>query len=291
MIDEAHESRWKQLWNHGNWWKALVLVVVYWGVYQLVGLGTSTLFAPYINAADVLSSPLSILLAVALPILIMGGVLLLLAWSLGWLRDLFGPQPIAGRPWMWVAVVLVVVPVLVRLVAANWSAYSAATVLSLLFMGLCVGFAEELLTRGFVVNMLRSGGAGERVVFVLSSAYFALLHAGNFVSGQPALTVAITVVYTFGFGAMMYLSLRATGSLVWVMLLHAATDPITILASGGIDAHTDSAGAAGLLGIAGLFNIVYIALGLLAIILVKNQKGAVGPRRTPDGVQPTVTDS
>ncbi|GGD86064.1 hypothetical protein GCM10007269_31260 [Microbacterium murale] len=272
MVEVERGSGWTRYWNHGNWWKALILVAVYWGVYQLVSLGTSTLFGPFIDADNVLSSPLSILLAVALPILIMGGLLLLLAFSLGWSRELFARQPLRGRPWMWIAVVLVIIPIILRLIATNWSAYSVATVFSLLFLGLCVGFAEEVLTRGFVVNMLRKGGAGEKVVFLLSSVYFAALHSGNIVSGQAPLSVLLIVIYTFGFGAMMYLSLRATGSIVWVILLHAATDPITILATGGIDAHSaTTAGSDGLIGIAGIFNFVYIALGLLAIILVKNR--------------------
>ena len=273
MSDTDRGSKWVRFWNKGNWWKALALVVVYWGVYQLVSLGTSTLFSPFIDVDNVLSSPLSILLGVALPILIMGGLLMLLALSLGWSRELFARQPLRGRAWMWIAVPLVIIPIILRLIATNWSAYSVATVFSLLFLGLCVGFAEEVLTRGFVVNLLRKGGSGEKIVFILSSVYFAALHSGNIVSGQAPLAVLLIVIYTFGFGAMMYLSLRATGSIVWVILLHAATDPTTILATGGIDAHSaTTAGSDQLIGFAGIFNFVYIALGLLAIIFVKNRQ-------------------
>ena len=179
---------------------------------------------------------------------------------------------------MWVAVALILIPTVVKLFATKWSAYSVTVVLATLFFGLCVGLAEELLTRGVATNLLRRAGYTERVVFVLSSLLFGLLHSVNILSGQPAITVAITVVYTFGFGAMMYLSMRVTGSIVWAMLLHAATDPTTFLASGGIDAHGSTSGDAGLILIAGLFNYVYIVGALIVIFLVK---GKVYENRTP----------
>jgi len=73
----------------------------------------------------------------------------------------------------------------------------------------------------------------------------------------------------------MYLSLRITGRLVWAMLLHAATDPVTILAVGGIDAHGDSTGStSGLITVAGFFNWIYILLALVTIFLVKNHDRA-----------------
>jgi membrane protease YdiL (CAAX protease family) len=274
----ATESGWKRFWNHGTWWKALLVVVVYWGLYQLCGLASGALFGGLFDLDEPLTSPAGIFFGVALPILLGSVLLVAFAASLGWLRELFGRQPVGGRAWMWLAVVLVLVPIVIRLVAVNWSAWGAASVLALLFVGLCVGFAEELLTRGLVVNILRKGGHGERFVFVLSSLYFALLHSGNVITGQSPVAVAITVVYTFGFGAMMYLSLRVTGRLVWAILLHAATDPTTILATGGIDAHgASTAGDAGLIAIAGIFNYVYVLFALVAIFLVKNRERAQSP--------------
>jgi membrane protease YdiL (CAAX protease family) len=276
-VDQGREPRsaWTRFWNAGTWWKALLFIAVYWGVYQLIGLGVTTLAAGLVVRDDILSTPLSVLFGVAVPILLAGLLLLLFARSLGWIRPLFARQPVDGRAWMWVAVVLVLIPIVVRLVATQWSAWSVAQVLAILFLGLCIGLTEELATRGIVIRMLRGGGYHERLVFVLSSLYFALLHAGNLVTGQDVATVATTVVYAFGFGAMMYLSLRVTGRLIWVILLHAATDPTTILATGGIDTHSAAAGASGLLSIAGLFSIAYVVLALAAIFLVKN-RAAVG---------------
>lgn len=268
---ENNSSTWVRFWNRGTWWKALLIVAVYWGVYELIGLGIGALVGGSIDLGSPLSDPLSAFLGLALPILLSGILLFLFARSLGWVKEIFGPQPVRGKAWMRVAVLLVVVPIFLRLMATNWSAYSIGLVLVMAFFGLCVGFTEELATRGIVVNMLRNGGYGERLVFVLSSLYFALLHSGNLLTGMAPLVVAVTVVYTFGFGAMMYLSMRATGRITWAILLHAATDPTTFLATGGIDATSATAGAEELISLAGLFNWAYILLALLAIFLVKGR--------------------
>jgi len=274
MAEQSGTRIWRGFWDHGTWWKAVLLVVVYWGLYQLIGLGLSAVFHGFIDAEDPLATPSSVFFGVALPILVMGLLLTVLAWSLGWLPQLFRRQTEPRPRWMWIAVVLVVVPIVLRLVGTNWSAYSAGLVLTILFLGLCVGLAEELLTRGYVIRLLRSAGHGERGVMVLSSALFALLHAGNVVSGQDPLAVAFTVVYTFGFGAMMYLVLRVTGSLIWPLLLHAATDPTTILATGGIDAHGAAGGDQGLVAVAGQFNVVYILFAIVAIFLVRSRRAS-----------------
>lgn len=125
------------------------------------------------------------------------------------------------------------------------------------------------------MTMLRRAGYGEKAVMVLSSLLFGLLHATNLVSGQEVVAVAVTVVYAFGFGfgTMMYLSMRVTGSIVPAILLHAATDPTTILATGGIDTHGANAGAEALNGLAGIFNWAFIAVAILAIFLVSGRAG------------------
>lgn len=272
------DTAWRRFWNRGGWWKAVLLAIVYLAVYQGIAFLSQTIFAGAIDTDNMFGAPLTIFFALAVPILIMGLLTLFFVRSLGWQGEIFGRQPVRGRGWMWIAVVLILVPTVIRLVAIQWSAYSVAVVLSALFFGLCVGLAEELLTRGVAVNLLRRAGYSERLVFLLSSLLFGLLHSVNILSGQPAIAVLITVIYTFGFGAMMYLSMRATGRFIWALLLHAATDPVTFLATGGIDAHGSTSGDAGLLSIGAIFNYVYILAALIAIFFVK---GKVYPDRSP----------
>ncbi|NYD66307.1 CPBP family intramembrane glutamic endopeptidase [Agromyces atrinae] len=276
VITQTKQSGWARFWNHGGWWRALLLVVGYLVIYEGIGLLIGTAFHDQIDTKNLFATPESIVFGIALAILIAGLLALTFTWSVGWLREVFGRQPVAGRGWMWIAVPLLVIPIILRAAGTDWSKYTVAVILTTLAFGLCVGFAEELVTRGLAVNILRRGGYSERVVMVISSLLFALMHSINALNGQAPLTVVITVLYTFGFGTMMYLVMRVTGSIIWPMLLHAATDPTTFLATGGIDTTTASAGSAELLSLAGIFNWIYIVFAIVAIFLVK---GTVFPER------------
>ena len=270
--EHAHEnpSGWKRFWNRGGWWKALLAAAVYLAFYVSLSFPISAWFGQYVDADNVLATPASIFFGLALPILIGAIVLLCFIGSLGWFREIFGRQPVAGRWWMWIAVALLVIPIGLRVAATSWSEYSVGVILTMLATGLCIGLAEELITRGIAVNLLRRAGHGERTVMVLSSLIFALLHTVNAFT-QPLLNVALTVVYTFGIGVMLYLVLRVTGHIIWPILVHAATDPTTFLATGGVDAAGKTSGSESLIALAGVFNFIYIAAAIVAIFLVKGK--------------------
>ena len=84
-------------------------------------------------------------------------------------------------------------------------------------------------------------------------------------------TVGFTVVYTFAFGVLMYLTLRSTGFLVGAMILHGLTDPTTILAVGGIDELRTGSESNDLLDAAGLFTIPLIAIGFVLLIFIRGK--------------------
>ena len=84
------------------------------------------------------------------------------------------------------------------------------------------------------------------------------------------IVVLLTVVYTFGFGILMYLVMRVTGNLVWAMLVHAMTDPTTFLAAGAVDASTGVAHSP-ILDIAGPFNIIFFVAALVALIFIRGR--------------------
>ena len=216
---------WRRFWERGGWWRALLLVVAYYALYQL----GSFAFLPLVTSTD---DPAALIwFGTALPIALGGVLLVLFAWSVGWLRELFGPQPIRGRGWMWIAVAVVLVFNVLRFATIDYGATGAGVVVAWVVAGLFVGFAEEVLTRGFVVNLMRKGGYREIVVALVSALLFALLHSGNVLSGQSPLATGFQLVYTFAFGILMYLSLRVTGNLIWPILLHATTDPSIFLQS------------------------------------------------------------
>ena len=259
MHEHNTPSPWKSFWERGGWWKALILVLVYYGVYQLGGLLLNLVFRGAAIEAD---SALGIFVNVGLPILLGSILLVILAWSVGWLKELFGRQAIRGRGWMWIAVAVVLLTNIFRFIALDYEKTGAALLFSWLLTGLFIGFAEEVLTRGFVVQLMRKAGHPEIAVALVSAALFAMLHAGNLFGGQGALATIVQVGYTFFFGLLMYLAYRVTGRLIVPILLHASTDPSIFLFS------TNPSATSPLAPLAGPGNIIVIFFGLILLIVL-----------------------
>ena len=267
MAEVPQTSAWRRFWNRGGWWKALLVVVVYYGLYQ--GLSLLLVSPIYAAVKPEAGSPAYILITTALPIALGGVILVLFALSLGWLKELFGPQPIRGSWWMWIAVAAVLVFNVIHLVTLDYGDAGLEVVFTWLLAGLFIGFAEETLTRGFAVNLLRKAGYREFVVALLSSLLFAVLHAGNlFTTDQGPLATGFQVLYTFFFGICMYLTLRVTGNLIWPILLHASTDPTIFLSTQyPTESTLATVGAQG--------NIVVIVVGLILVWFIR---GRVQPK-------------
>lgn len=203
--------------------------------------------------------------------LAVGGLLLVgFIASVGWWKDIFGPQPIRGRGWMWIAIVVVLLFNLLRFATIDYGKVGLDVVATWLLAGLFIGFAEEVLTRGIVVNMLRRAGYREIVVAVISAGVFAGLHAGNILSGQSLFATGFQLVYTFAFGILMYLTLRVTGTIIAPILLHASTDPSTFL-------QTAYPAESALTGVAGLGNIVVIVAGFVLLFFIRGRVGSSQP--------------
>lgn len=227
---DAHQSTWKRFWERGGGWKALLLAAVYYGLYQLCSLLVGAVFGESGGLRGEAGCAMDVFIDTALPIILGSVLLVLFAASLGWLRELFAPQTVRGRGWMWVGIGVVLAINVSALLGLDYSSAGLPLVASWLFTGLFVGFAEEVLTRGFVVNLMRKAGHGEIAVALVSAGIFAALHLGNlFTTSQGLAVTALQVVYTFAFGICMYLALRVTGNLLFPILLHASTDPTLFL--------------------------------------------------------------
>ena len=269
-------------WNRGGWWKALLVTVAYLAVFlgisQLVGLSLGHL----IDDGGPLASATNVLLELVLPIGLGALVIVLFLAAIGWLKPVFGRQPIGGRPWMWIAVAVVAYPIVLRLIGLDYGSFPAGVVLVTLLAGLVIGIAEELVTRGAGVALLRKGGYSERVVAVLSSVLFAMMHLINAIGTGISLTIIVLLVYTFFFGICMYLIMRVTGSIVWAILAHALTDPMTILSTGGVDTAVEGAQNVWLT-VASTGNYAVIIFGIVALFLIRgrvNEAGAAAPATT-----------
>ena len=263
------QTPWRRFWERGDWWRAVLLAAVYYGVYQLLSLLVGAVFGTEGGVRGAAGGAMDVFIGTALPIVLGAGVLLAFAASLGWLKELFGPQPVRGRRWMWVGIAVVLVINVSALLSVDFTDAGAALVASWLLTGLFVGLAEELLTRGFVVNFMRKAGRGEIAVALVSAGVFAALHAGNFfVSDQGFSTTATQVVYTFFFGIIMYLALRLTGRLIWPILLHASTDPTLFLFA----AHPTTGNPLIILASLSTYLVIVTGIVLLIVFIVSERR-------------------
>ncbi|WP_327145735.1 CPBP family intramembrane glutamic endopeptidase [Nocardia sp. NBC_01327] len=256
---------------------ALVLIVAYLVFYLLVGQLTSWLFGDRIDKDNVVATAPSIWFALVLPIAVGALALVTVTARMGKLAAIFGPQPVRGSGWMWIGPALVLIAIIAHLAGTRWSSWTGAQISAMLVLGVCVGVAEELATRGLTVQILREAGHGERFVAVVSSLVFALMHMVNLISGMELSTVAATVVYTFGFGMCMYLAMRVTGTIWAAIVLHACTDPSTFLSTGGLDKAVGDSGGSGASIIAAFATVLLIVFGVVAVFFVRGKSQVAQP--------------
>lgn len=275
-------SGWKGFWNRGGWWRAALVAAAYIALYNLAGLALQPLLGGLVDTEDFLATPVSAFVSIGVQPLVGSVFLIAFAYSLGWVpRPIFGRQPVPRRWWFWVAPLLVLVPIVFHFIGIDYGRYAAGVVAAVLVAGVFVGFSEEFLTRGTIIVMLRRHGYREWAVMALSSLVFALLHLSNLFTGQDISTVGPTVVYAFAFGVCMYATLRVGGSLIWPIILHALTDPTTILVTGAIDDGTHATfSESAIVATAGTF--AYIAWAVVLLIVTRGDaQGRADADETP----------
>ncbi|MGW5920112.1 CPBP family intramembrane glutamic endopeptidase [Nocardia fluminea] len=257
--------------DRGGFWRFLAFLVVYFAIYLGAGQVVGLLGGHYVED-ELLSSVGSVFFQVTASLVV--GCVVLAAFSayLGWNREMFGRQPVYRSKWMWIAPVIVAAPIVVRVLGIDWGRHQVDVVALVLGTGLLIGFAEELTFRGFGVKMLRDAGHGEQAVAALTSAAFALSHGLNLLGGQSITVVGPTVLYTFAFGVLMYLTLRVTGFLLGAIVLHGLTDPTTMLATGDIDKVATDSPSGSL--IPATSTMVLIVSGYLLVLFVRGRAAA-----------------
>jgi membrane protease YdiL (CAAX protease family) len=263
-------SGWKGFWARGRWWKALLAVIGYLVLYELAGFLLGTAFGDQVGD-DIFATPVTVVLGLGAPLIVGAVILTLFVWTSGLARPIFARQTTSRRWWMWIAVALVVAPIVLQLIGTDYSIYTAGVVPMSFFVGLFIGFTEEILYRGVVVTVLREAGFREWGVALISSAVFGLSHSVNIFTGQAPVVVVLTVLIAFGFGMMMYLTMRVTGSIIWPMIIHALSDPTTFLVSGGVDEAVRSPHNP-FLDAAAPFNVILIPAAVVALVLLHGRR-------------------
>ena len=266
----THTSGWKAFWDKGGFWRAVLLGLM----YVAVNLGTSQVVAWLSPAAidpdNLIGSAGSVFWVYVMP-LAMGLVFLLVfGASVGWLSRLFARQPIGGGWWMWILPIIVLATNALHYATVDYAAFAAGVVPMFLVVGVCVGLAEEILSRGYFINMLRAGGYKELAVALLSSLMFMTLHLVDVLNGLNLIGVIGLLLYTWAFGVAMYMALRVTRNLIWPVILHASTDPATLL----FTAHQVDGTLAGIAAL-GNWPVVFGALILVWFVRGRVDKAAV----------------
>lgn len=260
VSEEVPRSGWVKFWNRGRWWKAVILAVGYLVLYELASLSLS----PFVPLAGEAGSTTNVLIFYVVPIFFGGVILVVFGASVGWLRGLFARQPLHGAWWMWIGIVVVAGFNILNLLSIDYSRVGIDYFLTWMLAGLFIGFAEETLTRGYVVRIMRDAGHTEIAVALVSAGVFALLHSTNLLSGQSLLATLVQLVYTFFFGILMYLAMRVTRTLIAPILLHASTDPSIFM-------HTLYPVEGSLGAIANLGNWAVMIVGLILVFFIRGR--------------------
>lgn len=104
---------------------------------------------------------------------------------------------------------------------------SVTHLISLIALAGLVGFVEEGLYRGLFMKWLLPRGVVTAVL--VSSVAFALTHALNLMGGQSVNATALQIVFALLFGTVAALLRLRAGSLLPLMLWHAAFDLVSFL--------------------------------------------------------------
>ncbi|MGY1695191.1 CPBP family intramembrane glutamic endopeptidase [Geodermatophilus sp. SYSU D00814] len=259
-------------WDRPATWKPFALIAGYLVFFGAITTVVGTVFGDRIDDDNVVADAASIFFGLVLPIGIGALALLVFTWRVGWLPEVLGRQPIGGRGWMWIAPALVLAVIVAHTGAVDWDEWTSGEIAMLALLGVCIGVAEELATRGLAVKMLRDAGHTERFVAVVSSVLFALMHLINLLAGMELTTVLGTVVYTFCFGVCMYLAMRVTGTIWVAIVLHGLTDPTTILSTGGVDEAVGTQDVSGWSALAVIGTFAFMLFAVIAVFLVRGTR-------------------
>ena len=103
------------------------------------------------------------------------------------------------------------------------------TIVALAFFTIAIGLSEELYFRGIILSKLRTCFTIKQTV-ILSSVFFAAVHASQAFSGAGILMVALTMINALLFGIIASEIVMLTKSIVPVIIWHTSYDFINWIA-------------------------------------------------------------
>ena len=176
---------------------------------------------------------------VLIPVAVMTAALVAFLAATGRLADSFAFAPKVGALWLWSIPAVILLGVLLRLVRNPWSQVSGRFVVVALLATFLVGLSEELLIRGYFVDVLQDAGLGLVWVGVVSSVVFGVLHGANILNGQDVPTTLQQVVASAIMGLGLFATLVLTGSLWLPIALHFLFD-FSLVVGGSVKKEGDA---------------------------------------------------
>ncbi|MEL4318253.1 CPBP family intramembrane glutamic endopeptidase [Leifsonia sp. YIM 134122] len=156
--------------------------------------------------------------------LAIAAVLLAITTSLlGWWRPALFERKRSRHTWPIFVPIIMFIAAIANLFTTDWTKFDTSFVLSLVALGLLVGFCEELMSRGLVLTAFRSR-LPEVWVWLLTTALFGGMHLVNAALGAPLTNSLAQAGLAAMSGTAFYILRRTTGSLIWAMLLHGLWD-------------------------------------------------------------------
>lgn len=219
-----------------------------------------------VDYSELGSSAESLVQNVLVPDLVVTAAVLVVLGVLGWW---FMARENRRVPtWMWVFPGLIAV---VALVITDWGrlsdlgfGYVAALAASMLV----VGFNEEFIFRGILLNGFRNHGS-EVYAWAFATSLFALSHGMNLFGGASVAAVVPQILQAFMLGTIFYLAKRVSGTIVVPIVIHALWG-FSFFSHGGSDADVVPGGGTALATLGNLAPLLLVVL--FAVILIVHKQ-------------------
>ena len=191
--------------RHPYWFVAILEIIVI-AVYLMAGTIASVAQLSNQALTGIANSTLSVLVIGALS-------------ALGWWRAVGFRRP--ARPRHLFFFLPLLLPVLINL-AVGLSVPSLVRFTELLAIALLIGFAEEAIFRGLMLNALKARGLWQAAV--ITSLLFGLSHSLNLLSGQSGADILIQMAYALAIGFAFAALVLKKGILWPLVIAHALID-------------------------------------------------------------------
>ncbi|MDQ3855916.1 MAG: CPBP family intramembrane metalloprotease [Chloroflexota bacterium] len=161
--------------------------------------------------------------------IILAVVALALLVRFGWLGKVGVTAPLTRRQ---LALYLVPFALVLYFLALGIEPVKPGLAISYLFMTLLIGFAEEAVYRGLMLQSLLARGIWQAAI--ISSIVFGLTHGLNALAGSDLPSVLLQLAYSTAVG-FAYAALMIRVPVIWpLILVHFLTDFAAFLSTGGV---------------------------------------------------------